>query len=181
MMMQAVEPKTERNLDGYGAAPIAWSRVRQRLDEGFTQAPKTGGPSRHTTWLTTINPDGSPHVMPLGSLWIDGAFYFTSGPGTRKGKNLSRDPRCALAIASEPFDLVIEGDARRVTNAATLERLAEAYRRTGWNPTVRDGALTAEYSAPSAGPPPWNVYEVKPKILYALATDQPGGATKFVF
>ena len=179
--MVAIQPKAERNLDGYGAPPIAWDRVRRRLDEGFTQPPKSGGPSRHTWWLTTVNPDGSPHVMPLGVLWVDGALYFNSGSGTRKSQNLAQNPHCALAIATEPFDLVIEGDARKVTDTATLERIAQAYARVGWNATVRDGALYAEYSAPSAGPPPWNVYEVKPATVYALGTDEPYGATRFRF
>jgi len=94
--MVAIQPKAERNLDGYGAPPIAWDRVRRRLDEGFTQPPMSGGPSRHTWWLTTVNPDGSPHVMPLGVLWVDGALYFNSGSGTRKSQNLAQNPHCAL-------------------------------------------------------------------------------------
>jgi hypothetical protein len=179
--MVTAAPKTERNLAGYGLSPIAWERVQRRLDEGLTQPPKSGGPSRHTWWLTTINPDGSPHVMPLGVLWVDSALYFNSGPGTRKSQNLEKNPRCALAVATEPFDLVIEGAARKVTDGTTLERIAEAYRKVGWNPTVRDGALYADYSAPAAGPPPYHVYEVRPATVYALATDEPYGATRFNF
>ncbi len=53
---------TERNLDGYGAPTIEWARVQSVLDGQLTQAPGTGGPHRHTVWLTTINPDGGPHV-----------------------------------------------------------------------------------------------------------------------
>ena len=174
-------PTTERNLDGYGAPAIAWNRVRDQLHKGFTQGPGTGGPNRHTVWLSTVNPDGSPHVMPLGALWIDGAFYFTSGPGTRKSQNLARNPHCVLSVATEPFDLVIEGDAVKVTDEAKLKRLAEAYSRQGWSPTVRDGAFYAEYSAPSAGPPPWYVYEVTPVTVYALGTAEPYGATRFRF
>jgi hypothetical protein len=45
--MTAQQPVDERNLDGYGAPPIAWDRVRARLDAGFSQAPDTGGPNRH--------------------------------------------------------------------------------------------------------------------------------------
>ena len=44
-------PATDRNLDGYGTPVIEWSRVQQRLDQGISQAPGTGGPSRHTPWL----------------------------------------------------------------------------------------------------------------------------------
>lgn len=179
--MAHIEPVAERNLDGYGAPPIPWSKVRERLDQGFTQPPGTGGPRRHTFWLATVNPDNSPHVMPLGVLWIDGAFYFNSGPGTTKSKNLARNPRCALTVATDPFDLVIEGVAVRVTDQAKLNRLAEAFAGQGWKPTVRDGAFYAEYSAPAAGRPPWYVYEVRPAMVYALGTAEPFGATRFRF
>jgi hypothetical protein len=43
------------------------------MDGKLTQAPDTGGPSRHTAWLTTSNPDGSPHVRPLGVSSLDGS------------------------------------------------------------------------------------------------------------
>jgi hypothetical protein len=76
MTMTNREPKTERNLDGYGAPLIPWTKVRERLEQGMTQAPGSGGPDRHTCWLATVRPDGRPHVMPLGVLW--GMAPFTS-------------------------------------------------------------------------------------------------------
>ena len=51
----------------------------------------------------------------------------------------------------------------------------------GW-PAEPDGtgtALTAEFSAPSAGPPPWRVYEVTVRSAVALQTEEPGGATRW--
>jgi hypothetical protein len=42
------EAASERNLDGYDAPLIPWAKVRARLDQGWTQAPGTGGPDRHT-------------------------------------------------------------------------------------------------------------------------------------
>jgi nitroimidazol reductase NimA-like FMN-containing flavoprotein (pyridoxamine 5'-phosphate oxidase superfamily) len=179
--MATKEPVDERNLDGYDAPLIAWSRVRDTLNAGFTQAPATEGPDRHTTWLATVNPDGTPHVMPLGVLWVDGNLYFTSGVGTRKAKNLARDPRCVITLATHPFDLVFEGKAVKVTDDATLQRIADTYASHGWAPTVRDGAFYAEFSAPSAGPPPWDLYEVQPKTLFAMGTAEPYGATRFRF
>jgi nitroimidazol reductase NimA-like FMN-containing flavoprotein (pyridoxamine 5'-phosphate oxidase superfamily) len=174
-------PTAERNLDGYGAPPIPWTRVRERLDQGVTQAPGTGGPGRHTSWLATTGPDGRPHVMPLGTVWIDGAFYFTSGAGTRKAKNLAENRHCVLAVATQEFDLVVEGEAVVVSDEARLQRVVDAYTTQGWQPTVRDGALYAEYSAPSAGPPPWQVYEVTPQTIFALGTAEPYGATRWRF
>ena len=177
----APKPKSAKNLDGYGAPDIPWSKVSDILDAGFTQAPKSGGPDRHTCWLSTVNPDGSPHTVPLGILWIDRVLYFTSGDGTRKSKNLARDPRCSIEVATRPFDLVLEGKAKKVTDKTSLERVAKAFGTGGWKAAVKDGALTAEYSAPSAGPPPWFVYEMVPKTVFAFGTAEPYGATRWDF
>ncbi|SON61343.1 hypothetical protein MSIMFI_02848 [Mycobacterium simulans] len=170
---------TQRNLDGYGTPAIEWARVKAVLDSQLTQAPGTGGPQRHTMWLTTINSDGSPHVMPVGVIWHSGSWYFTSGPATRKSRNLARDARCVVSVATDPFDLVVEGAAERVTDAVELSLVAEAFARDGWPAEVAGDALTAEYSAPSAGPAPWFVYRVKPSTVFALGTSEPFGATKF--
>ena len=170
---------TERNLDGYGAPPIEWARVKTVLDGQLTQAPGTGGPQRHTVWLTTINPDGSPHVTAVGVVARGGSWYFTSGPATRKSRNLARDDRCVLNVATDPFDLVIEGAAERVTDAGELASVAKAFVNAGWPCEVAGDALTAEYSAQSAGPAPWYVYRVRPSTVFALGTSEPFGATKF--
>ncbi len=170
---------TERNLDGYGAPTIEWVRVKAVLDGELTQAPETGGPQRHTVWLTTINADGSPHVMPVGVVRWGGAWYFTSGPATRKSRNLARDARCVLSVATDPFDLVIEGAAERVTEAGELASVADAFAGGGWPAEVAGDALTAEFSAPSAGSAPWYVYRVSPSTVFALGTSEPFGATKF--
>lgn len=151
------------------------------LEAGIKQAPKSGGPDRHTCWLSTVNPDGSPHTVPLGTMWIAGAVYFTSGDGTRKSKNLARDSRCSIEVATRPFDLVLEGEAEKVTDRATLERVAEAFRAGGWKPSIKGGAFTADHSAPSAGPPPWYVYEMVPKTVFAFGTAKPFGATRWDF
>src|SRR5262245_49633039 len=116
---------TSKNLDGYGTPAIPWEKVRDTLASDITQAPDEGGPNRHPTWLTTINPDGTPHVTPVGCIQLDGVWYFTSGPGTRKSRNIAADPRCVVSVATHPFDLVIEGTAERVTDAGQLRTVAE--------------------------------------------------------
>jgi hypothetical protein len=170
---------TQRNLDGYGAPAIQWARVKAVLDSQLTQAPDTGGPQRHTAWLTTTNSDGSPHVMPLGVVVCNGSWYFTSGPASRKSRNLARDGRCVVSVATDPFDLVIEGAAERVAGVSELACVADAFAGSGWPAEVAGDALTAEYSAPSAGPAPWYVYRLKPSTVFAFGTSEPFGATKF--
>jgi PPOX class probable F420-dependent enzyme len=174
----------ETNLaDLYGTPLLDWGRIKSRLDQGLSQAPETGGPNRHTCWLATINRDGSPHVTGVGALWVDDAFWFETGETTRKGRNLADDPRCALSVASHDFDLVVEGEARKVSDPSTVAAMAERWAAQGWPARVDDTglALTAEFSAPSAGPPPWHVYRLSPRTATALLTVEPGGATRWHF
>jgi PPOX class probable F420-dependent enzyme len=162
---------------------LDWTGIETRLGAGVSQAPGTGGPDRHTCWLATINPDGSPHVTGVGALWADGCWWFETGKGTRKGKNLTRDPRCTLSVATKQFDLVVEGEAALITDPATVATMAARWVAAGWPARVDDSgqALTAEFSAPSAGPPPWYVYRLTPRAATALGVTDPGGATRWRF
>jgi PPOX class probable F420-dependent enzyme len=169
--------------DLYGTPLLDWSSIRTRLDQGVSQGPDAGGPNRHTCWLATINPDGSPHVTGVGALWVEDAFWFETGETTRKGRNLARDPRCTLSVSTHEFDLTVDGDAATVTDRPTVAAMAERWAAEGWPARVDDTgtALTAEYSAPSAGPPPWSVYRIAPRAATALLTLEPGGATRWRF
>ena len=84
-----------------------------------------------------VNEDGTPHVTAVGGFWLDGSFWFRTGSGPRKGRNVARDPRCSIAVSIRDADVVAEGEAARETNPATLTRLAKGLggpgvaRRTG--------------------------------------------------
>ena len=78
---------------------------------------------------------------------MDGALYFTSGPGTRKSRNLAANPACSVSVRLRGLDLVLEGEAHRITDASTLDQLAAVYREGGWPAAVDGDALTAPYSA----------------------------------
>jgi PPOX class probable F420-dependent enzyme len=172
--MIATRPADEKNLDGYGSPSLEWKRVTESLDK-TRDLDALDAFGRY--WLATTNPDGSPHVVPVGIVWDEGTFYFTSGAGTRKSKNLARDPRCAITVAAPGTDVTAEGEAVIVRDAADLSRIAELY--ADWGPQVRDGAFWHEFSAPSAGPPPWDVYQVVPATIYAFSTSEPYGATRW--
>jgi Pyridoxamine 5'-phosphate oxidase len=169
--------------DLYGLPNIDWADIEARLAEGVSQGPGTGGPDRHTCWLATINRDGSPHVTGIGALWFDGAFWFETGEQTLKGRNLVRDPRCTLSLATHGFDLVIDGDAEKVVDRALVATMADQWSAQGWPARVDESgvALTADYSAPSAGPPPWTIFRITARQATALATVDPGGATRWRF
>jgi hypothetical protein len=157
----------------YDLPPVPWSRAIEALE---------GGPVAPGTWfLATVRPDGRPHVAGVGAVWQDGKVYVVSGEGTRKSRNLAANPSCSIAVSLDGMDLVIEGEAERVTDRATLEKLAARYATEGWPATVEGQAFTHEYSAPSAGPAPWNLYVIDPVTVYAVMSDTPGGATRWRF
>ncbi len=164
--------ETKNLADLYDFDPIPWSRALEALENPEPQA---------RCFLATMRPDGRPHAAGVGALWDGDKVYVVSGAGTRKSRNLAENPNCAVSMALTGIDLVIEGVAERVTDDATLQRLAQRYADQGWAPTVKDGAFTHEYSAPSAGPPPWDLYAVTPTTVFGVLAAEPGGATRWRF
>jgi hypothetical protein len=173
-----------KNLAGlYGLPTMDWDeQVGAGLGDSLTQAPGSGGPDRHTCWLATIDADGRPHVTGIGAQWHRGAFWFETGEATRKGRNLARDPRCTLSVATRTFDLVVEGTAALVEDPALVAELAAVW-APDWPCEVDESGvrLTAPFSAPSAGPPPWAVYRIEATSAQAILTVEPGGATRWTF
>jgi hypothetical protein len=169
--------------DLYSLPLVDWERITNRLQAGLALIPGEGGPDHHTCWLATTNADGSPHVTGIGAVWVDDAFWFVTGESSRKGRNLARDPRCALSLTTTEFDLVLEGEAHKVTDPATVEAMAARYAAEGWPASVDESgqALTAEFSAPSAGPPPWSLYRIDARTATALVVEEPSGATRWFF
>src|SRR3984957_9734614 len=101
-----------------GLPPVSWAKVVEELEAGSSPAPDAH--NARTTWLSTVNEDGSPHMTAVGALWLDGSFWFQTGARTRKGRNVARDPRCSIAVSILDTDVVIEGDAARVTQPGAV-------------------------------------------------------------
>ncbi len=165
-------PVATKNLDIYGNAPLPWSRAQEAL---------SAAPFIPNSFLSTVRPDARPHSAGIGALWVDGDIYFTSGPGTRKSRNLAANPACTILARMNGIDVVLEGEAARVTDAATLELLAARCRDDGWPVQVEGDAFTGPYSAPSAGPPPWNLYRFTFHTAIGNATAEPHGASLWRF
>lgn len=167
-------PIETTNLDIYGNPEIPWSRARDML------ATSSATPEI-TYFLGTVGPDGRPHAAGVGALWMDGDLYFTSGPRARKTRHLEGNPHCTISARLPTIDLVFEGEAARVADAHTLGAAASAYRGGGWPAEVAGDALTAPFSAPSAGPAPWHLYRFTCHTVYGVATAEPYGATRWLF
>jgi hypothetical protein len=142
------------------ARPIRWEDARRRLTKGGW------------FWLVTVRPDGAPHAMPVFAVWSESALFVASKATSRKSRNLAADGRCVVTTDAGDLHLIVEGEARRVRDAATLGRASEAFEAIyGWPTTVAGDELDAEYGAPTSGGPPYAVFEITPRKAFGLPTD----------
>jgi hypothetical protein len=116
-------------------------------------------------------------------MWLDGTFWFQTGQQTRKGRNVARDPRCSMSLSILDADVVLEGTAEPVTDAADVARAAKAWADGGWpvEPDPSGTGITAPFNAPSQGPPPWDVFRIAPRSAIVVLGIEPGGLTRFQF
>jgi nitroimidazol reductase NimA-like FMN-containing flavoprotein (pyridoxamine 5'-phosphate oxidase superfamily) len=100
--------------EGDGLLP--WSWVAQKMN------------ACRTFWLTTIHAaHPRPHVMPVWGVWLEDAFFFSTGRKSRKGQNLAANPACTITNDNGEEAVIIEGLATEVLDAAELERVASVY------------------------------------------------------
>jgi general stress protein 26 len=151
------------------AAATPWPETERALDRAGVY------------WLSTVLPGGGPHVTPLIGVWAEDAMFFCTGPEERKAKNLRRNSACILTTGSnrldDGMDVVVEGDAIRVTDHAKLERVAAAYLEKygeDWRFAVRDGAFAHEAGTAF-------VFEVAPRKVFAFAKGDPFSQTRYRF
>jgi len=115
------EPLTvlDAGFSSEGAHPTEWAEGRQKLE------------AAEVFWLSTVRPDGRPHVTPLLSVWCADGMYFCTGPDERKAKNLKRNQRCILTTGrntlDEGLDVVVEGHVAKVRVKSELEQVASTY------------------------------------------------------
>ena len=160
MSVAVISPAKATALTERGAAP--WSLAEDRLSN--PEKPRT-------SWLATVRPDGSPHLMPLITAWLEDALYFITAAGTQKGRDLAQEPRCVVAMSSlalPSLDLIVEGRAERITDQGELRRITDLYgTKLEWPLEVTDGGVTGP-NAPTAGPPPYAFYRLVPTTIFGL-------------
>jgi general stress protein 26 len=120
--------KTTNLAEADGLPPIEWSQVEPQLADLLTHDDPQS-PNRVTFWLTTLNADGSPHVTSVGALWHVGSCWFQTGEHTRKAKNIARDPRCTVSVATKGFDVMVSGEAQRVADPKIVAEIAALWAR----------------------------------------------------
>lgn len=155
-MPRAYGLKGER--EGSGLLPWSWA------EERLTRA--------RNYWVVTASPEGVPHAAPVWGLWIDGAFYFSTDPHSRKGRNLAASPRVVVHLESGDEALIVQGTVVEVAAETPLQCFADAYEpKYGFRPDVS-----------AAGRKNGGVYLVNPHVVSGwMETDFPSGATRWVF
>jgi general stress protein 26 len=153
------------------ATPTAWSQARVALADA------------ELYWLSTVRPDGRPHVTPLLGIWLEGALYFCTGEHERKAKNLSANRHCVLTTGEsslDGLDLVIEGTAEGVSDQAELERVADTYEsKYGPHFAAPDGTWSGLGDAiRQAGV---LVYRVAPEIGFGFGKGEKFSQTRWGF
>ena len=141
-----------------GATATPWAEAKSRLEDA------------DIAWLTTVRPDGRPHVTPLIFVWLDDAAYFTTGPTERKAANLAKNAQCILTTGCNALDagldLVVEGEAVVVGDPELRRRVADGFatkylpREAAevFHPDMRDGTFLGEASSDM-------LYEVRPTAV----------------
>lgn len=123
-MMDQPVTQLDKRFSGPNTQPTTWAAAREALE------------TAQLSWISTVRADGRPHVTPLVAVWLDGALHFSTGPTEQKAVNLSTNPNVVLTTGcntwEQGLDVMVEGQARRVTDRPTLERLAAAW-RTKWD------------------------------------------------
>src|SRR5260370_35840044 len=82
-----------------GSGLLPWSWAADRLA------------SARNHWVTSTWPDGRPHSMPVWGMWDDSVLCFTSAARSRKARNLSAAPACAVTTRDANAPGIIQGTA----------------------------------------------------------------------
>jgi len=118
---------------GPDAVVTSWDQTRRVLE------------TADLFWLSTVRADGRPHVTPCVPVWHDGAIHFTATDTAQKTVNLRGNPHVILTTGYNQIGgltVVVEGDAVRITDQDTLERLASVWATKwdgSWPYQVRNG------------------------------------------
>lgn len=141
--------------EGMGLLPWSWAAER------FSKA--------HNYWLATTRPDGRPHIMPVWGVWVDNAFYFSTGRQSRKSRNLAVSPNCVVCPEGAGEAIILEGIAQEVTESSSVRRFADEYRKKyDWDMEGNEGPI----------------YGVRPRVAFGFVEKSnavQGNPTRWLF
>jgi hypothetical protein len=142
------DPNYGISSDDEGMLPWSWADERLAASRNY--------------WIVTAGADGEPHAAPVWGVWADGAVYFGTAPGSRKGRNLTHDPRVVVHLESGDEAVILHGEAEVVE--------------------VSESVLDAYETKYGYRPPGTRLYCLRPRRALAwLESDYPRTATRFDF
>jgi PPOX class probable F420-dependent enzyme len=100
-------------------------------------------------WLSTVRPDGTPHIVPIWFWWDGDAVLVFSKPDARKVRNMRANPAVMLAVGDpdEDFDVgMLEGRAE-LLDQPTAEVLPPAHLAKYADRLAMIGLGAEEYAA----------------------------------
>jgi nitroimidazol reductase NimA-like FMN-containing flavoprotein (pyridoxamine 5'-phosphate oxidase superfamily) len=169
--MAATEPAPEQLSSPRGAplTALSWGDVRARVA------------GADDFLLATTDPGGRPHVVPVLAVWFDGTVCFVTFRESRKTRNLVRNDGCAVTVPGHDVDVVLEGAAHRVRDAARLRQIADLFpvKYPWWHPFVRDGEFYDPADADRRDPR--HVYALEPAQVFAFGKAAGFSATRWRF
>jgi nitroimidazol reductase NimA-like FMN-containing flavoprotein (pyridoxamine 5'-phosphate oxidase superfamily) len=169
--MAEPEPIAERlsSPSGTPLTTLTWADARKRVADNETYL------------LATSGPHGRPHVVPVLAVWLEGAVCFVTGRQARKVRDLAQNDSCAVTVPGPDIDLVLEGTAHLVRDAARLQRVADLFpaKYPWWHPLVRDGEFYDP--ADTALSDPRHVFAVAPTMVFAFGKEKGFSATRWRF
>jgi len=146
----------------YGLKPgnaglLPWEKVAERLA------------ASRNYWVVTGSLDRV-HAAPVWGLWLEGRFYFSTDPKSRKSRNLAKNPNVVVHLESGDDVAIVEGVAERLPpDNVDMPRLSKTYERKY--------RLRVDFSNPS-----YAVYMVEPRSALAWGEkDFPRSATRWRF
>ncbi|MGB2589893.1 MAG: pyridoxamine 5'-phosphate oxidase family protein [Candidatus Acidiferrum sp.] len=121
-----------------------WSWALDRLEKS------------HNYWIATTRPDGRPHLMLVWGIWWEGAFWFSTGPNTRKAKNIAVHAHCAIGTDRADEAVILEGIPEEISDRSVWKHFASVYNK-------KYGGDVEPMLASSGG----NIYRVQPETVFA--------------
>lgn len=92
-----------------------WSWALERLEKS------------HNYWIATTRPDRRPHLMIVWGIWWQDAFWFSTGPRTRKAKNIAGTPHVVIGTEDADEAIILEGITEEITDRSVWKQLAKIY------------------------------------------------------
>jgi hypothetical protein len=115
--------------------------------------------SARNYWIATTRPGGRPHTRPVWGVWVNDAFYFSTG--SLAADNLQHNREITVHLESGSETVILEGAAETVADFSLVELVLAAYNeKYHWDADPHD----------MPGP----LYAVRPRVAFGWVSDDSG-------